>query len=168
MNKFCKLSGFSLIELLIVLAIVGVIASIGIPLTGEMLANQRLQMAELHLQHLIQFARDSAINQESTIIICPSSDKLQCSHDWNQPIMIFLAPEGATERDHDAPLLRMSDPITQGKLTWAGFPQSLTLSFNPDGFSANQNGTFQYCLNHEGWKLVINRLGRIRKEKTAC
>lgn len=64
-----KNKGFSLIELMVVIAIIGIIASMAVPALMNMLQRNRLKTAVQSLQDDLQYARTLAIKQSQNIVI---------------------------------------------------------------------------------------------------
>ena len=76
-----RASGFTLVELLIVLVIAGILASMAMPSLSNMLLNQRLGTAAEELYMSLNFARSEAATRglDETITIVPTS-----TADWGQ------------------------------------------------------------------------------------
>lgn len=69
--------GFSLTEMMVVLAIMGIAMSIGVPAVRDLMANQRMRGAAFNLVVSTMFARGEAIKRGTTVAIkAPSSDDL--------------------------------------------------------------------------------------------
>lgn len=64
-----KQRGFTFLELLATLAVVGVILSVGVPSMGRMLAKHRLEAAATELRVNLLQARSQAITQDRTIYV---------------------------------------------------------------------------------------------------
>lgn len=69
-------AGFSLIELVIVLAILGVVAAIGAPSFGQFIRSGKISAATNDLVSAIYTARSSAITYGVSTVVCPSLDPL--------------------------------------------------------------------------------------------
>lgn len=66
--------GFTLIELMIIVALLGIFAAIAVPSFTQFISNNRTQSANNELLSLLQFARSTAVSQRTTISVCPSDD----------------------------------------------------------------------------------------------
>jgi type IV fimbrial biogenesis protein FimT len=83
-------NGFTLIELMIVIAIVAVIASYGIPRFSSMVQNGRLSTQVNELQGLMQLARSEAMTNRVITRVCGSTDQTNCDTDnWESGVIVF-------------------------------------------------------------------------------
>lgn len=102
-------SGFTLIELMVALAVLAILATIGIPSFQNLIAENRLSGAANDLQLAFQIARNTAVTRNyedgDLITVCASSDGNQCSGDWSDG-WIILDP-----RATDDPVLRAFGPL---------------------------------------------------------
>ncbi len=82
---------FTLLELIVVLAIVAIALSYAIPSFNETLANAHLNAAADDLKTHLYTARSEAIKQNIPVTICASADQLTCSgsNDWSRGWIIF-------------------------------------------------------------------------------
>ena len=82
-----KKAGFTLIELMVVLAVAIIIASVGIPSMYRLIADNRLATYTNELVADINLARSEAIKRSQRVIFC----KVACNEDadWNAGWVVF-------------------------------------------------------------------------------
>ncbi len=154
--------GFTLIELMISLAIVSIlITSVG-PSVRDILIQNRLIGQINELSSIIQFARHSAVNEQVTSIMCPSTNFSTCTADWNSPKMVFLDIDGNGQRSADEEILAGTGNSVQN-YTLTG--PAGTISFQGNGAVASP-GTLLLCHDSNDPKfaraLTISLQGRVK------
>lgn len=82
--------GLTLIELMISIAIVSILITAVGPMVRDILIQNRLIGQINELSAIVRLARHSAINEQATSIVCPSSDFTSCTLDWDLPKIVFL------------------------------------------------------------------------------
>lgn len=90
MNKL-KCSGFSLIELMIVIAIMGIIAALAVPSYQDMIARNRLKQVAEGLKSDLQWMRAESIKQS-----CNLRASFTTGSNWSYQIYIPPAAAGST------------------------------------------------------------------------
>jgi type IV fimbrial biogenesis protein FimT len=158
---------FSLIELLLVLAIIAILSSVGVPNLREVW--QRLQ-AEHFMRQLSQhlaYARVHAIAQQYPVQLCPRLGQI-CSPDWNAaPIQMH---QKALKSWQDVLLRELTHPVNSHRLYY----NRPSLQFRSDGsLDLLESGTFIYCSKEPyrwHFRLSVSQAGRSRlwQENTTC
>ena len=91
-----KNSGFTLVELMITIAIVGILAVVGIPSLKTFMQGSQLIASTNELVSALHIARSEAIKQNSRVSICESSDGATCTTtgDWKNGWIVFVDATG--------------------------------------------------------------------------
>ena len=88
-----KTAGFTLIELMVVLAVAGVIAAFTIPMLTQFIRANRIAGAATELSQSLWTARDAAIRSAVPVVMCISSDGQSCATgglEWQQGWVSFV------------------------------------------------------------------------------
>jgi type IV fimbrial biogenesis protein FimT len=163
-----KKSGFTLIELLVGMIIVAILTTIAIPFGKQFLQQQRTTNAQQIFTSMIQFAQQTAVSENTFVSICPTLDHKSCSNDWLQEKIVFVGLYDKNKPVTDKKILRVFPATTQGTLkvgARGAKDTPISWRFAAHDLNQNQNGSFNYCLDGQGWKIIINRLGRMRTEE---
>lgn len=67
-----RLAGFTVTEMLIVVAIMGILAAIATPYMGDMIRRQRIKTAAFDVFSSLAFARSEAIKRNTSVTILPT------------------------------------------------------------------------------------------------
>ena len=87
-----KYSGFTLMELMITLLIVGILVAIGVPSVKHFMQGSQLIASTNELLSAFHVARSEAIKQSAPVTVCASTDGESCSDDtdWTTGWIVFL------------------------------------------------------------------------------
>ena len=94
-------SGFTLVELMVVIAVLAILASIGIPGFQGIVAENRATSAANELLATLQFARSAAIAQSRPVTVRPTADD-----DWDGGWVVAMGENDDPLRE--SPALRQS------------------------------------------------------------
>lgn len=76
MVKIRANAGFTLVELMVVVAIMGIVMAFGVPAVRDLMANQRMKSASFDLVTTAMFARSEAIKRATPIYVAAPSGNL--------------------------------------------------------------------------------------------
>lgn len=171
-------SAFTLIELLIVIAIATILLNTAVPGFQAIMQNSRMSAILNEFNGMLALARNTAMTRGESVIICKSSNLHTCttSGGWEQGWFIFTDPDGNGQcADNDADGYCDSDSgeiiRVRSKLTTLGLTLRATgnpanrIRFDPQGMAQGYAGTFSLCdtrkiVQPKG--LVLSRIGRVR------
>ena len=164
-------NGFSLVELIVTVAIAAIVVSVGIPSLQSSMRDNRQSTAVNELSSALQMARSSAISRRERVTVCKSPDGLNCvaANDWTQGWIVFADPNNPNVRDNAEEILHVHSAV-RGNVTIAGDPNNDVenlIAFQPQGMLASAPGTITHCdprgVGH-ATGLVISRGGQIHFE----
>jgi type IV fimbrial biogenesis protein FimT len=115
-------AGFTLVELLVVLAILAILATIGLPSFQRLVADYRVASQANSVQGLLQFARTEAIKRTNGVIVCSDGTTL----------FVRVANTCAGASAGDTNNLRVLG--LDGRIAFAGLPAGTGVSFAPSGY----------------------------------
>ena len=175
-----KNSGFTLVELMVTLVIVGIIAVVGGPSIKTFIQNSELVSSSNELVSALHIARSEAIKLNSRVTICESSDGATCATtgNWEDGWIVFVDADGlldgtgaaCTATGTDC-LLRVHDGFDDNALTITGV-DSNTVTISSFTFSSrglpktsngvSQSGTFSVCSPSGSRAVILGLSGRVR------
>ena len=161
-----RMMGFSIVELLITLAILGLSVTLIAPSMQSFVTRNKVSTHINQLVKIIHMARESAIYKNKTVILCRSRSGIDCDGDWHEGILLFTDANRDKRRNSNEEIIHhLPGFINDDRLYWRAFRNRQYLEMSPRGFTAWQNGTFTYC-PVEGIEyargIILNAAGRIR------
>ena len=84
-----RYSGYTLMELLVAVAVIGILLSVAAPGFQSLLKDSRLVTTNNKIASVLRFARSEAIKSSSGVTICPRSTDTACGTDWNGGMLVF-------------------------------------------------------------------------------
>ncbi len=89
-----KHQGMSLIELLIVIAIVAILISSATPSLSPFIEHQRSDATIADIYRFYQAGRDLSVRKRERIYMCGSNDQQTCSKYWSKNLILFHDKNG--------------------------------------------------------------------------
>lgn len=115
--------GFSLVELMVVVALLAIFAAVAVPSFRTLIESSRVQSGASTLFRLLQSSRADAVNTRQTLTLCPSTGNLQ----WVVVRASTCGSNATVGQRLDLPSsLSVSSSVSN-------------LSFKPDGTAATAN-----------------------------
>ena len=158
--------GFSAIELLVVLAITGLLIAMAVPSMREHLQNQQMRAALVALQASLLLARNRAVHSRQAAVVCPGNPELGCGtgEQWSQGWWAFADPNGDRAWQAGEPLLQQAGPAEGVRISSSS--ARTRLRFQPNGTAPGSNATLQFCDSRgprAGRQLKISNSGRVMR-----
>lgn len=164
--------GFTLIELMITIAIAAILLTIGVPSFTETIKNNRLATTANAFVTAASLARSEAVKRGSRVTVCKSNDGATCTNanNWDQGWIVFTDENNnAAYNNATETLLRVADGLGNGQTLTGNANVANYLSYVASGQSqlttgAFQAGTVSLCddrTGNFGRDLVMSASGRI-------
>ncbi len=110
--------GFTLYELMVTLAIVGVVLVIGVPNLGAYRQNARMTSTANDLHSAFHLARTESTRAKQNVTICASSTSMDvnptCGGTWDQGYIVFIDNDGNIQMGVGDTVLRRQPAIAEG------------------------------------------------------
>lgn len=165
-------SGHTLIEVTIVIAVVAVLAGLGLPTLADVMARQSVSTAASSWRDAHALGRSHAILRRVPTVLCPSTNGETCDATltWEGGYLLFEDPNRNRRRDATERVIRVFAGQPRNRMTTSIGRRTVT--FQPSGRTDGSNLTMTICSNAgyaiEGRRLVTSNSGRTRSEAIRC
>jgi len=161
-----KSKGFTLVELMVVIAVMSVLLTVGIPSFTFMIKTNSVNTERDNLFNSLVYARTEAITRGETISICKSSDLITCdtSTSWTNGWIIFEDTNGNGVLLSET-IMRVQDTLTRE--INLSFDNGDFVTFDGLGKASGTNGTFSFTHSDGDTEydrtITLSTTGRARK-----
>jgi type IV fimbrial biogenesis protein FimT len=186
-----KNTGFTLIELIITMLIVGILLTVGIPSLQDFLRGNQLVASTNELLSALHVARSEAIKLNTRVSVCDSTNGTSCAGtgEWEKGWIVFADSNGdlvstgtlCTAVNTDC-LLRVQAKVDDSSTTIRGLDSNsaamTSLTFTSRGLpktmaGASQSGNLSICTkdsdgNALSRAVVLSLSGRVRVSDNAA
>jgi type IV fimbrial biogenesis protein FimT len=159
----CTLHGYALLELLVVLTITAIVATVGLPALNRTIEDAKTRADTRLLYMAFSSAHAHAIVHQRYTTICPLDEQSQCSNDWLRKILVFEDLNDNRQHDADERILQSVKAVEDPMVSRSYSRRAVT--FSPIGDAWGFNGTLRYCFEHDytfAASLIVYGSGRVR------
>ncbi|MEX0605221.1 MAG: GspH/FimT family pseudopilin [Marinobacter sp.] len=156
-------SGFTLIEMMIVVVLIGIVAAYAVPSFTQLVERNRVSSTVNSMLGILNYARSEAIKAGQTIDVTPLTGT-----DWDTGVVVWLDANNDNNRDASEELRRFTD-IPNGLAVAGG---ANAIGFRGNGFLIPDTAAeFQFSVTSPNTPVrfvCTGFSGRVRTAEVAC
>jgi len=163
--------GFTLLELMMTIAVLAVIAGIGVPSFVSIIESNRVQTQTNDFYTALLTARSEAVKRNQPVVICKSADQAACTtaDNWEQGWLVYVDEDADETLDAGEPTVLTHDSLVGGLTLRAVNGSDDLLTYRPDG-TLSSSEIFNVCLDADtanGKSIDLSVTGRPSRDKEA-
>ena len=140
-------TGFTLIELMVALAVLAILLTVGVPSMQTLISNDRLTTATNSLAASLNLARSEAAKQGLSATLCSSNDQTSCTgSSLTDGWLIWVDANANSTLDAPGEIVRIAEALKGSIVVTAA---ATTLLFDSTGFTSTP-GTIKICDDRTG------------------
>lgn len=170
MSSAGAVAGFTLIELAVGIAVMGLLVAIALPSFRQLRARQQASATMNLLNSHFASARMSAIAQGVPVVVCPSIGNGQCrsDSDWSSHWLTFRDPDGNRQPDEQIDIYRNEAAPSGPNIRILSSNGRRFLRYQSSGLSYGTNLTVRICYDGlVAGSVIVNSTGRARSVRGA-
>jgi type IV fimbrial biogenesis protein FimT len=170
-----KTPGFTLLEALVVLALLAVLLTLAAPGMSGLRQQHQMQGQAEQLQASLMLARSQAVARQQRVTLCVQGAAQTCATQgsWAQGWLVFVDSNNNAMREPTEILLQVQRSLPAFLTLQGNTTVDHYISYGPEGRSQSITGAFQagtltLCATGQTqvWRVVINAIGKPRLEKS--
>lgn len=131
-----KIPGFTLVELMVTVAIVAILVTLGVPSFIDMVKNNRISGQANDFTTALMLARSEAVRRGSIVCVKSKGSEGNWSAGWNA----FPEKAGETKCETVAGTIQTHDALSGGHTLTVGDPFKTYIRYNAMGVAVDANG----------------------------
>lgn len=161
--------GFTLIELMITLALAAIILTLGVPSFNETIRTNRVATQVNELVTALHLARSEAIKRATAVTVCASADQATCSgsKDWRTG-WIVVTDDNTTGSPSENTVVRVWGALKGVDNDDWGADYVRYQSTGITNVSTKLTHKIVGCSGNQAREIEINAAGRIDVTETSC
>ncbi len=168
-TRHASIKGFTMVELMVVVAIVAVVASVAVPSFKKMVTGSGVRAAVNDWTLAMQTARSEAVRQRTPVILCPSADGATCATTsvgaFAQGWIVQVVGSATILQDYPP-----VDRVTMTVVNAAGTGVAGSITFLPNGLPIGTFGGYRVIVAENSASpdstltrnICVARSGRVR------
>ena len=164
-------SGFTLIELMMVLLIIAITLGIGVPSFQGFIQDSRVAGLTNAFVSSLNYTRSEAVKRGSEVSLCKSSNGSSCttSGHWEQGWIVFVDSSNFGTWDAGEEILRVQEKFDGNTRFQSTTGVGNAFTFLGSGrMTSGHSGEMLLCDAPEARKININTVGRIHLIEATC
>ena len=166
-------TGFTLVELILTMALLGILATIAFSSFGTLIQSNRIATQSNDFMSALMLARSEALKRNSRITVCRSVNGSACatSGGWEQGWIIFADTDNDATVDVGETIVQVYSALNANSSLQGETNVAAYISYIPTGITqlvggSTQSGTLVMC-DDRGWgeaarAIIIRATGRPR------
>lgn len=157
-HRDVKVNGFTLVEVLVAVLILGVLMLVAVPGFSDLISNNRMVSEVYALRATLSHARSEALARRTPVVVCPTNDGVACadSADWS---IGYMARVGGANVE----VIQWEDGQNSVAMLFDNAKKQVI--FGGQGIALDYEGTFTFC-DDRGQEyaraLILNPVGSLR------
>lgn len=165
--------GLTIIEVLVVVAIISIMAIVGIPSLQDFIRRAHISSQAHEFVGTMSYARSEAVKRGQRVTVCKSADGSTCATagNWDQGWIVFVDANNDNARQTGEELLRVRGSLDDGMTLVGNTNVATSISYlSHGGLAGLGTGTIILCYpeSTKGIGMVFIRTGRVRTEAATC
>ncbi len=148
MEVSSRRGGFTLPELLVVVAITGLTLAVALPALDRMSARNAMAAGVNLFLGRLHLARSHAVTSGVRVTLCPAESANRCSEDhraWGAGYLVFSDPDGDGTLDEGERILAFQEAAAGGLRIRSSSAHRNRITFHPLGRAWFSNTTVRFC-----------------------